>query len=190
MKKYLSVIVAAIAILSSCATPPPQDKLLTPEFVEMLSFQGEDYFLVYSAENESNLICEYLKEDESLNDWETMITIFEWKQAQKIVDILPSYIETVKNTIIEMKPILKAERTEKKEDIFLRIFFKDPHNKYLEFDVHRIFTDHDDRVYSIIFAIKIPIVEGRVEMDRIAGEEFERDINTWMNEIGKLNDIR
>ncbi|TGL31301.1 hypothetical protein EHQ52_15285 [Leptospira koniambonensis] len=162
-------------------------EIISDENKKAIKFDQENYELVFSDETRSNLIKEYLRKGDSLEKWNKMVTIFDWKNASEVKDILPKYIEQVVTPNSIRKPnMLKNTKSVYKEDYIFEFFLSPSSSDYIEYNLHRMITTNSNKVISFIFALKIPMT-GKKEVDsaNVRSALEENRIN-WFAEIGEI----
>lgn len=151
-------------------------------------FDEEEYQIVFTDSNDTNSIREYLRKIDKLEKWDRMITKFHWKNALKIKDILPTYMEKVITpNSIKNPNIFQNNNTTQKEDLVFEFFLSPGTGEYIEYNLHRMITTNEDKVLSFIFAIKIPLT-GTKEVDKESVRKtLEPNRLKWIAEIQKIN---
>lgn len=153
----------------------------------IITFSDEKYTLAYADANKTNSISEYLRQGETTKRWKQMITIIKWKQATAIKEIFPGYYQQIiKPLIIGQPPIYKNKNSKYKEELLAEFLLKDPRGQYLEFNLHRMFTNKHDEVYSLIFAIKIPYSTNAQAMITSIKTNITEHKHIWRKQLIKL----
>lgn len=179
VKLNIFAIVPLVILFSS--------EVKSDEVRKVVKFGQEDYEIVFSDETGSNAIKEYLRKQDSLEKWNKMITIFNWKNVSKVNEILPKYLEQVITPNSIRKPnILKNTKSEYKEDYIFEFFLSTASSDYIEYNLHRMITTDTNKVISFIFALKIPLT-GKKELDSAnVRNALEPNRINWLAEIGDI----
>ncbi|TGM31139.1 hypothetical protein EHQ82_00035 [Leptospira selangorensis] len=179
VKLNIFAIVSLVFLFSS--------EMKSDEVRKVIKFAQEDYEIIFSDETASNSIKEYLRKKESLENWNKMVTIFDWKNVSQVNEILPKYMEQVITPNSIRKPnILKNTKSEHKEDYIFEFFLSPASGDYIEYNLHRMVTTNTNKVISFIFALKIPMT-GKKEIDSAnVKNALEPNRINWIAEIGSI----
>ncbi|TGL41495.1 hypothetical protein [Leptospira perdikensis] len=155
--------------------------------IKLEIFDEEEYQIVFTDSNETNSIREYLRKVDQLEKWDRMITKFEWKNVQKIKEILPTYTaKVITPNSIRTPNVFQNTHSSQKEDYIFEFFLSPGTGGYIEYNLHRMITTNEDKVLSFIFAIKIPMT-GTKEVDQETVRKIlEPNRTKWIAEIKEV----
>ncbi|PKA16140.1 hypothetical protein [Leptospira haakeii] len=180
MVKLNIIVIVSLSFLFS-------SEVNSEEVRKVIKFDREDYVIVFSNETGSNLIKEYLRKNDSLEKWNKMITIFDWKNVSQVNEILPKYLEQVITPNSIRKPnILKNTKSGYKEDYIFEFFLSTASGDYIEYNLHRMITTNDNKVISFIFALKITMTGDKQVDSANVKNALEPNRINWLAEIGSI----
>ncbi len=156
------------------ATNPGSDEL-TPCF----EFDKQEYCLKWGSVD-GTITNEYLRAGETVDAWVRMITFKEYAGTKELKDFLPNYMQAVR-PLLALKPEILGPKVKKhKDEMMLLLLLLAPDKSHYEYVVHRVYTDEEGPVKSVIFSLRIPF------SNEVLFNEVMDNRGTWMEELGRL----
>jgi hypothetical protein len=119
-------------------------------------FDGAAYSLAWEAETNHAIIKEFFCQNETTNNWTTMVTFQAHPGAAKVKEVSGPYFEARKS-IIALPPKIHPKRTNDTSDVVLELFLGAPgKTSHLEFALVR-FIETESGIYVVAYSYKLPL---------------------------------
>jgi len=127
---------------------------------------GESYCQAWSASDASVSKREFLRAGESVNRWQNMVTILQYKRLSSIRQAIPHYFSVIRPYLgNDARPQWIAPKNSvHKEAMATRLVLSTPDNSESEYVVAYFFSDGRKPAYAIIFSQHIPLPYGTPTM--------------------------
>ena len=113
------------------------DSIVIPDQI----VDSQNYHLEFVAGNEMGSINEYIRSDETIDNWTRMLTVRDYNGAKDFKDVLPSYVKQISPYKIAPINLFKTENEKYKENVLLVAVLSNPKTKLTEIVVHLFVID-------------------------------------------------
>ncbi len=170
MKKYL--VLGALLMVSQLA------------LAQNIIIDGEKYHEAYQADNGNVIMKEYVRKGETVENWNKMVTILKYKNADDVKTVLRDYMILIKPNRVGKVSLFKKPKSKYKQ-VYISSFYLNG-GSYLEFNINKMLQTKQDKVYSVIFATKVPVTQNPKTMKKRIGMTNKKE-NSWIEQLDKID---
>ncbi len=174
MKKYL--ILGALLMTSQLC--------LGQDLAQNIVIDGEKYHEAYHAENDNVVMKEYVRKGESFKNWNKMVTILKYKNANDVKTVFRDYMILIKPNRVGKVSLYQKPKSKYKQ-VYISSFYLNG-GSYLEFNVNKMLQTKQNKVYSVIFATKVPVTENSKTMKKRLSMTNKKE-NSWIEQLDKID---
>jgi len=155
MQRFLYLAIAFVMLQPSMAAASSCVKL-----------DGEQYCQAWSASDASVSKREFLRAGETVNRWQNMVTIIQYKDLSSIRQVIPRYLSVIRPYLgSDARPQwVTPKNPVHKEAMATRLVLSAPDNSESEYVVAYFFSDGRKPAYAIVFSQHIPLPYGTPTM--------------------------
>lgn len=146
-----------------------------------VAFDGEQYHLAFVDVANGNVTNEYLKQDETLDSWTTLLAVRLWPQAKAANETAQAWLRSVQPLLSRQARLYERQNAAGGADVIVEAWLSAPDKSYIEANLHRFVADEHGGVKAYQFAQRMVMTKGRSDPSTFLKRRRDR-----FEELGNL----
>ncbi len=159
--------------------------LKTPNKEIQIEFNNEIFYLQWSSYDQNTSTLEFLRENETVNNYKQMITVVTPGSAASFSDFTNAYLNMLKPFQAQDPLIFKNDESKYEKEIIIDALLLDTNNDRVEHILVKIFVDENSHVNCIVFSTVLKFSDTKNNPDLVKNEIGAKRVN-WLENLGKV----
>jgi hypothetical protein len=144
---FLSLIAAALSSPAVASSGP------------CLTIEGQTYCKAWSMDNHAIVKTEFVRSNETVDDWHRLVTVIHYKHVSSIKDVVTQYLAGVSQF---MGPGARPQWVVPKngphaDSVATRLVLSTPDGSYSEYEVVLLYVDSGKGGHAVVFSQRLPL---------------------------------
>ena len=151
----------------------------------MINFNSEKFYLKWSNFSHNVSMLEFLKESETVDNYEQMITVVTPGESVSFKDYIAMYLKQLKPYQDQPPKIFRSKDAKYEEEVIIDILLLDIKREKVEHVLAKIFVDDNKHVNSIVLSSVVKFSAFADNPD-ILKEKIGKNREQWMKSLDKV----
>lgn len=150
-----------------------------------IEFSGDVFYLQWSLFNQNTTTLEFLRENETVENFKQMITVVTPGSSAAFDDFTASYLKLIKPLQVNEPMLLKNKESKFGNEIVIDALLLNEADDRVEHILAKIFTDEKKHVNCIVLSTRLKFSEVKANPDILTNEIGSKRVN-WLNKLGEI----